>query len=98
MKRVAILLFGNLSEALRQRSTRAATSKPYWVEPGQFHEFDGGVELIPAMAGDVLTYANRNDLRPLGFVIVKGRGEYLSSSMAPQCPTWPIQQTTASLH
>ncbi len=76
MKRVAILLFGNLSEALRRRSTRAATSKPYWIAPGQFREFDGRIELIPAMAGDVYTYATRNELQPLGFVVVKDRGEY----------------------
>jgi hypothetical protein len=75
-KRVAILLVGNLCEALQQRSIETADSEPYWLRPEQYSERDGGVELLPAMADDLIDYAKRNDLHPLGIVIMNERGDY----------------------
>jgi hypothetical protein len=76
MKRVAVLLIRNLSEALRQRSIEAAGSEPYWLRPGQYQEHDGGVAVIPAMASDLIAYATSNHLRLLGLVIVNEDGDY----------------------
>jgi len=70
MKRVAILLVAHLAEALRQRDVQAAQSEPYWLTPDQYCQHDGGVEVIPAMVGDLIDYASGNNLRPLGVVIV----------------------------
>jgi hypothetical protein len=75
-KRVAVLLVRNLSEALRQRRIEVAESEPYWLRPEQYNERDGGVELLPAMADDLMAYARRNDLRPMGVVILNESGDY----------------------
>jgi hypothetical protein len=75
-ERVAVLLVRDLPKAMLQRSIAAADTEPYWLSPEQYKERDGGVEFLPAMAGDMLAYAKRNHLRPLGIVVVKESGEY----------------------
>ena len=75
-KRVAVLLVKNLTEALRLRQVEAADSEPYWLGPGQFRERGAGVELLPAMAGDLMAYARQNELHPLGIVVLHENGGY----------------------
>ena len=75
-KRVAILLIRHLSKALLRRRIQDVDSEPYWLGPGQYIERDGGVELFPAEADDMMAYAKHNHLRPLGVVVVNENGEY----------------------
>jgi hypothetical protein len=75
-KRVAILLVRHLSKALRRRRIEAVDSEPFWLTPEQYEERDGGIQLLPEMAGDMIAYSQRNHLRPLGVVVVNEDGEY----------------------
>lgn len=68
---MALLLVAHLADALKQRNIDVADSEPYWLEPEQYHERDGGVEFLPGMAGDLMAYIGTNNLRPLGVVIVE---------------------------
>lgn len=76
-KRVAVLLVGNLPEALRDRRVRTAHSEPYWLESEQYIECgDGGVQFFPSKASELMIYAREHDLCPLGIVIVNEQGDY----------------------
>jgi hypothetical protein len=75
-KRVAVLLVRHLSKALLRRRIQDVDSEPYWLGPDQYIERDGGVQLLPDKAGDMIGYAERNHLRPLGVFIVVEHGEY----------------------
>ena len=59
-KRVAILLAKYLSRAVLGRCIEAAETEPYWLRPDQYHECDGGVQLQPELAGDLIAHAERN--------------------------------------
>jgi len=71
-KRVAVLLVGHLLEALRQRRIEVADSEPHWLASSQYRHRDGGIELLPANAGDLMAYASERSFLPLGLVIVDG--------------------------
>jgi hypothetical protein len=75
-KRVAALLIGNLSEALRRQCIEAADSEPYWLHPDQYNERDGGVELLPARAREMMAYCKGKNMCPLGIVILTENGDY----------------------
>jgi hypothetical protein len=45
-----------LSE-LMWRRIEAADTEPYWLTSDQYHEHDGGFQLLPAMAGDMIISA-----------------------------------------
>jgi len=75
-KRVAVLLIGNLSEALRKRSIETADSEPYWLRPDQYHEHDDGVEFLPASAPEMLAYCKIKNMYPLGLVALAENGDY----------------------
>lgn len=86
--RVAVLLVGNFSEALRQRRVRLANSEPYWLTSEQYAERDGGVYLLPAQAPELVDYARKNSMRPLGVIVVAETGDYSEfmneDAIAPQ--------------
>jgi hypothetical protein len=75
-KQVAILLIRDLSKALLRRRIQDVESEPYWLSPGQYFEHDGGVQLLPDKAGDLVEYSKRNHLRPLGVIVVAENGWY----------------------
>ena len=75
-KRVAVLLIGNLTEALRRRSVETANSEPYWLRPDQYRERDGGVEFLPATAPELVAYCRQNNMYPLGLVTLAQNGDY----------------------
>lgn len=75
-KRVAVLLIGNLSEALRKRSIKAANSEPYWLRPDQYHEHGDGVEFIPESAPGMVAYCKKMNMYPLGLVALAENGDY----------------------
>jgi hypothetical protein len=75
-KQVAILLIRDLSKALLRRRIQDVESEPYWLSPGQYFEHDGGVQLFPDKAGDLVEYSKRNHLRPLGVIVVAESGRY----------------------
>lgn len=75
-KRVAVLLIGNLSEALRQRSIEVADSQPYWLRPDQYDEHDGGVKFDPVTAPDMMAYCRERNMYPLGLVTLAENGDY----------------------
>jgi hypothetical protein len=76
MDKVAVLLVRSITRALLRRRIDAVDSEPYWLGSEQYEERDGGVQLIPARAGDMIDYAKRNQLHPLGIVVVNEAGEY----------------------
>ena len=75
-RKVAVLLVRHLCKAMLRRSIGAAETEPYWLTSEQYQQRDGGIELLPAMAGDMVAYAARNHLRPLGVVVVNDDGQY----------------------
>jgi hypothetical protein len=75
-KRVAVLLIRELSKALLRRRIQDVDSEPFWLDPDQYIECDGGVQLVPTKAEDLITYAKSNHLRALGVVVVAENGEY----------------------
>ena len=76
-KQVAILLIRDLSKALLRRRIQDIESEPYLLSPGQYFEHDGGVQLLPDKAGDMIDYAKCNHLRPIGVIVVNDDGRYL---------------------
>src|SRR5580704_8980547 len=77
MNTVAVLLVRSITTALLRRRIDAVDSEPYWLSPEQYEERDGDVQLIPARTGDMIDYAKRNQLHPLGIVVVNEVGEYV---------------------
>jgi len=75
-KRVAVLLVRNLSEALHQRRIEIADSELHWLFPEQCEEADGGIQLFPSRAPNLMQYARRNNFRPLGIVILAENGDF----------------------
>jgi hypothetical protein len=74
--RAAVLLVRHLFEALGQRRIEIADSEPHWLAPSQYCRRGGGVELLPANATDLMTYASERSFLPLGIVIVNEGGDY----------------------
>jgi len=74
--RVAVLLVRNLSEALHERRIEIADSELHWLIPGQCEEGDGGVQLFPSRAPELMQYAQKNNFRPLGIVILAENGDF----------------------
>jgi hypothetical protein len=77
MKKVAVLLIRDLSKALLRRRIQDVESEPYWLGPDQYFERDGGVQLLPDKADDMIDYSQRNHLRPLGTVIIEEDGFFV---------------------
>jgi hypothetical protein len=77
MSKVAVLLVRSITGALLRRRIDAVDSEPYWLSPEQYEERDGGVQVIPGRTGDMIEYAKRNQLHPLGIVMVNEVGEYV---------------------
>jgi hypothetical protein len=75
--KVAVLLIRDLSKALLRRRIQDVESEPYWLSPGQYFEHNGGVQLLPDKAGDMINYAECNHLRPIGVVVVNDDGRYI---------------------
>ena len=75
-KRVAVLLVRELSKALLRRRIQDVDSEPYWLNPEQYLERDGGVQLLSDKVSDMVNYAKCNKLRPLGVVAVAENGQY----------------------
>ena len=75
-KRVAVLLVRNLSEALHERRIEIADSELHWLVPGQCEEGDGGVQLFPSRAPELMQYARQNNFRPFGIVILAENGDF----------------------
>jgi hypothetical protein len=75
-KRVAVLLVRNLSEALHERRIEMADSELHWLIPEQCEEGDGGVQLFPSRAPELMQYARQNNFRPLGIVILAENGDF----------------------
>lgn len=88
-KRVAVLLIRHLSKTLLRRRIQDVDSEPYWLGPDQYFERDGGVQLLPDKAADMIGYAESNHLRPLGVVIVNEDGQYFDyfneDAFVPSC-------------
>jgi hypothetical protein len=74
--RVAVLLVRHLTKAVLRRRMGAAQTEPYWLSAGQYKETDLGIQVLPDKAADLIAYAERNQLRPLGMVIVADNGGY----------------------
>jgi hypothetical protein len=75
-RRIAVLLVRNLSEALHERRIEIADSDLHWLIPGQCEERDGGVQLFPSLAPELIQYARQNNFRPLGIVILAENGNF----------------------
>jgi hypothetical protein len=75
-KRAALLLVRNLSEALQERRIEIADSELHWLIPGQCEEGDGGVQLFPSRAPELMQYARQNNFRPFGIVILAENGDF----------------------
>ncbi len=75
-KKVAVLLIGNLTEALRQRSVKTSESEPYWLRADQYQEYEGGVKFLPASAPDMVEYCKKKNMYPLGLVALAEDGDY----------------------
>jgi len=75
-KRVAVLLVRNLSEALHERRIEIADSELHWLTPEQCEEGDGGIQLFPSRAPELMQYARQNNFRPLGIVILAENGDF----------------------
>jgi hypothetical protein len=74
-KRVGVLLMRHLTEAVQQRKIDVADSEPHWLSSDQYRERDdGGVELLPSNAPELMTYAREKSFRPLGMVLVNDQG------------------------
>lgn len=75
-KRVGILLMRHLLEAVRQRKTDVADSEPHWLTAEQYRERDdGGIELLPSEATELMTYARERSFRPIGLVVLNDQGD-----------------------
>ena len=74
--RVAVLLVRNLSEALHERRIDIADSELHWLMPAQCEERDGGVQLFPSRAPELMQYARENNFRPLGVVVLAENGDF----------------------
>lgn len=72
---IAILMVKNLAVALTERNIEAAESDLYWLRPDQFRERDGGVEFARETFGEIIDFAEKNGLFPLGFVITYEDGK-----------------------
>ncbi|MGA9508702.1 MAG: hypothetical protein WBV55_08675 [Candidatus Sulfotelmatobacter sp.] len=70
-KRVAVLLVRKLSDALRERRIEMADSELHWLTPGQCEESDGGIQLFPSRSLGLMQYAQENNFRPLGIVVLE---------------------------
>jgi hypothetical protein len=75
-KRVAVLLVRNLSEALHEHRLEIADSELHWLTPEQCEERDGGMQLFPSRAPELMQYARQNNFRPLGIVILAENGDF----------------------
>ena len=74
-KRVGVLLMRHLLEAVRQRKTDVADSEPHWLTTEQYRERDdGGIELLPSEAPELMTYTRQQSFRPVGMVVVDAQG------------------------
>ena len=76
VKGIAILMVKNLAVALTERNIEAAESNLHWLRPDQYRERDGGVEFARETFGEVIDFAEKNTLFPLGFVIVYEDGKH----------------------
>jgi hypothetical protein len=75
-KRVAVLLVRNLSEALHERRIETADSELHWLMSAQCEERDGGVQLFPWLAPELMQFARENNFRPLGVVVLDENGNF----------------------
>jgi hypothetical protein len=75
-KRVAVLLVRNLSDALRERRIEMADSELHWLIPGQCEESGGDVQLFPFRSLELMQYAQENNFRPLGVVVLADNGDF----------------------
>jgi hypothetical protein len=75
-KRVTVLLVRKLSDALRERRIETADSELHWLTPGQCEESDGGIQLFPSRALELTQYAQENNFRPLGVVVLAENGDF----------------------
>ncbi|SRR5258706_14546832 len=74
-KRVGTLMMRHLLEAVRQRRVDVADSEAHWLTSEQYHEReDGGIELIPARAHELMTYAQDQSFQPVGMVVLEDEG------------------------
>ena len=76
-RQVAILLVRELSKVLLRRRIQDVQSEPYFLAPEQYCECDGGVQLSPEGANDMIDYSRRNHLRPLGVVVLREDGHFV---------------------
>jgi hypothetical protein len=75
-KHVAVLLVRNLSEALHERRIEIADSELHWLIPEQCEEGEGGIQLFPSRAPELMQYARQNNFRPLGIIILAENGDF----------------------
>lgn len=76
-KQVGVLLMRHLHEAVRQHRIEVADSEPRWLSAEQYREcVDGGIELLPWNAPELMTYARCQDFRPIGMIVINDEGDY----------------------
>jgi hypothetical protein len=85
--RVAVLLVRNLSEALHERRIEIADSELHWLFPEQCEEADGGIQLFPSRAPELMQYARENNFCPLGVVVLAENGDFSDFMNEDAIPT-----------
>lgn len=76
-KQVGILLMRHLHEAVRQHRIEVADSEPCWLTADQYRErVDGGMELLPSNAYELMSYARNQSFRPTGIIVINDDGDY----------------------
>ena len=65
----------HLLEAVRQRKIDMVDSEPHWLSSDQYRERpDGGYELLPFKADELMTYAQVRSFQPVGIVVLDDEG------------------------
>lgn len=76
-KQVGVLLMRHLHEAVRQHRIDVADSEPRWLSAEQYRQCDdGGIELLPWNAQELMTYAREQSFRPVGMIVINNDGDY----------------------
>jgi hypothetical protein len=76
-KHVGILLMRHFHEAVRQHRIEVADSEPHWLTSNQYREReDGGIELLPWNAHELMTHAREQSFRPVGMIVINDEGDY----------------------
>ncbi|HEX6503459.1 MAG TPA: hypothetical protein VF011_09430 [Terriglobales bacterium] len=62
---------------MRQRRIEVADSEPRWLTAEQYREcVDGGIELLPWNARELMSYARQQSLRLVGMIVINDEGDY----------------------